>query len=99
MFVVTIVQAGPSHEVGMEETQVLPLTQQMDDEGIEEAFDPVLTTQTSTLAGISHGVETQILKNMFDSLPPSSQVNDSEMLGSVALYIRTESDLIRFHRP
>ena len=69
----------------MEKTQALPSTQQMDGEGIEGDFDPAPMTRASTLAGISHGVETQILKNMFDSLPPSSQVNDSEMLGSAVL--------------
>ena len=80
----TIVQAGPSHEVGIEKTQVLPPTQPMSDDGNGDGLDPLpLMTQSSTLAGISHGVETQILKNAFGSLPPSSQINDSEMLGSV----------------
>ena len=94
----TFVQAGPSHEVGMEKTQVLPPTQPMSDEGTREDSDPFpLMTQSSTLAGISHGVETQILKNAFGSLPPSSQIIDSEMLGSV-ICMRTEIDLIRFRR-
>ena len=83
----------------MEKTQVLPSTQPMSDEGSREGLDQVpLMTQSSTLAGISHGVETQILRNAFGSLPPSSQINDSEMLGSV-IRMRTEIDLIRFHRP
>jgi hypothetical protein len=79
--IVTFVQAGSSHRLGMEKTQVLPLTQPMSDEGIENDLHPVPTTQASTLAGISHGVETQILSNMFNSLPPSSQINESEILG------------------
>ena len=79
--IVTIVQAGSSHRLGMEKTQVLPPTQPMSDEGIEDDLHPVPTTQASTLAGISHGVETQILSNMFNSLPPSSQINESEILG------------------
>lgn len=58
----------------------------MNDEGIEEGPGPVVQTQASALAGISNGVETQILKNMFDSLPPSSQSIDSEMLGSSLLH-------------
>jgi hypothetical protein len=78
---------------------VLPPTQSMSDEGIEEDLDPVSMTQASTLAGISHGIETQVLKNAFGSLPPSSQINDSEMLGSVVLSIRIESDLIQPCRP
>ena len=83
----------------MEKTQTLALTQPMSGEGIEDSLDPVPMIRASTLAGISHGVETQILKNMFNSLPPSSQVNDSEMLGSTVLYIRIEIGLIRFYRP
>ena len=70
----------------------------MSDEGIEGS-DPVLQTQASALAGISHGVETYIFKNMFDSLPPSSQIIDSEMLGSSDTYIRIKIELIRLHRP
>jgi hypothetical protein len=77
--VMTFVQVRPSHEAGIEKTQVLPPTQPMDDEGTEEA--PILATQASALAGVSHGVETQVLRNMFDGLPPSSQIVDSEMLG------------------
>jgi len=79
--VVTFFQALSSHEVGIERTQPLPLTQPMDDEGAGEGSGTVLMSQASTLAGVSHGVETQILKNMFDSLPPSSQIIESEMLG------------------
>jgi len=68
----------------VEQTQVIPPTQPMSDVGTREDLDPVpLITQGSTFAGISHGVETQILRNAFGSLPPSSQINDSEMLGSV----------------
>ena len=95
--VVTLVQAGSSHEIIMEKTQVLPPTQPMDDEGTAEALDPIPMSQGSTLAGISHGVETQVLRNAFGSLPPSSQINESEMLGSV-IRMRTEIDLTRFHR-
>jgi len=97
--VVTLPQAFSSHEAGIEKTQALPPTQPMSIEGIEEGLDPVLMTQAPTLAGISHGVETQILKKMFDSLPPSSQPIESEMLGSSVSRIRIEYDLIRFHRP
>ena len=97
--VVTSFQALSSHGVGIEKTQPLPPTQSMGDEGIEEGSGPVLMTQASALAGVSHGIETQILKNMLDSLPPSSQIIGSEMLGSSIFRIRVESDLIQFHRP
>ena len=96
--VVTIFQALSSHGVGIEKTQPLPPTQPMDDEGVEGS-GPVLMTQASALAGVSHGVETRILKNMFDSLPPSSQIIGSEMLGSSVFRVRAESDLTRFPRP
>jgi hypothetical protein len=96
--VMTFVQAFSSHETGIEKTQVLPSTQPMSVDGIEEGLDPVLMTQAPTLAGISHGVETQILKNMFDSLPPSSQLIESEMLGSSVSPIRIESGLTQFRR-
>ena len=66
----------------------------MSDGGFEEDSGEVSMTQGSALAGISHGVETQVLKNMFDSLPPSSQVVGSEMLGSSAFTVRVGSDLI-----
>jgi len=81
----------------MEKTQVLPPTQQMNDEETREGSDLVPMTQSSTLAGISHGVETQILRNAFGSLPPSSQIHESEMLGSVVC-MRTEIDLTGSHR-
>ncbi|KAF9789652.1 HORMA-domain-containing protein [Thelephora terrestris] len=68
------------HEVGVERTQVLPSTQPMSGEGAEEGSGSILLTQASALAGMSQGVETQVLKNMFDSLPPSSQIVESEML-------------------
>ena len=97
--VVTFFQALSSHGVGVEKTQPLPPTQPMNDEGIEEESDQIIMTQASSLAGVSHGVETQILKNMFGSLPPSSQIIGSEMLGSSVFPIEIESDLIRFHRP
>ena len=93
----TFIQAGSSHEAVMEKTQVLPPTQPMGDEGTREGLDPVSMTQSSTLAGISHGVGTQILRNAFGSLPPSSQINESEMLGSV-ICMGTDIDLTRFHR-
>jgi len=86
---VTFFQALSSHGVGIEKTQPLPPTQPMNDGGIEES-DPVLMTQASALAGVSRGVETQILRNMFDSLPPSSQIIESEMLGSSVFRIRVE---------
>lgn len=57
----------------------------MNEGGIEEDSGAAPVTQISTLAGISHGIETQILKKMFDSLPPSSQVDESEILGSAVL--------------
>ena len=94
LIVVTFFQALSSHEIGIEKTQALSQTQPMGVEEIE-GLDPVLMTQDDpTLAGISHGVETQILKNMFDSLPPSSQPIGSEMLGSSFSRIRIERDLI-----
>ena len=77
--VVTFFQALSSHEI--EKTQPLPRTQPIGDEGAKEGSGTVLMTQASALAGVSHGVETQILKDMFDSLPPSSQIIESEMLG------------------
>jgi hypothetical protein len=77
VFVVTPLQARSSHENGIDKTQALPPTQPM----IDEDLDLVPATQASALAGISNGVETQFLKNMFDSLPPSSQVIESDMLG------------------
>lgn len=95
----TFVQAFSSHETGVEQTQALPSTQPMSDEEIEENLDPALMTQASALAGTSHGVETQILKNMFDSLPPSSQIIESEMLGLSAFRVGIEGSLTRFHRP
>ena len=64
----------------------------MGNEEIEEDLDPNPVTQASTLAGMSHGVETQILKDMFDSLPPSSQIIESEMLGLSASRARTEEE-------
>lgn len=79
--VVMFFQALSSHEVAIEKTQPLPPTQPMGGEGAEEGPGTVLMTQASALAGVSHGVETQILKNIFDSLPPSSQIVESEMLG------------------
>lgn len=94
----TFVQARSPHEIGIEKTQVLPPTQPMSDEGIEEDSGPIPPTQASALAGISHGVETQILKNMFESLPPSSQIPESEMLGSF-VSIRIEINLIWLCRP
>jgi len=97
--IVTLFQALSSDGIGIEKTQPLPLTQPMGEEGTEEDSGPVLMTQASALAGISHGVETQVLKNMFDSLPPSSQTMESEMLGPSAFHIRTRSDLTRFRRP
>jgi hypothetical protein len=63
----------------------------MSDGGNDEDSAPVLPTQASSLAGISHGVETQILKNMFNSLPPSSQIVESEMLGPSDSYVRIRS--------
>lgn len=99
MTVVTFVQACSSYEIDMEKTQTLPSTQPMNDEGTEEGLEPVPVTQTSTLAGISHGVKTQILRNMVDSLPPSSQMNESEMLGLSILYTLAGNDLIQPHRP
>jgi len=65
--VVTFVQARSPQEAGVETTQVLPPTQEMSDDRIGESLGLVLQTQASALAGISHGVETQILENMFDS--------------------------------
>ncbi|KAF9645068.1 DNA-binding protein [Thelephora ganbajun] len=94
--VVTSAQARSSYELGIGKTQTLPPTQPMSEEGIEGELGPVPTTQAATLAGISHGVETQVLKNMFDSLPPSSQINESEMLGSSVFHIRMKNDLKGF---
>lgn len=86
----TFVQARSPREAGIEKTQTLPPTQPMDEEGIEGSLGSSLAIQASALAGISHGVETQVLKNMFNSLPPSSQIIESEMLGSSTLCTRTD---------
>ena len=95
---VTLLQALSPHEIGIEKTQVLSSTQQASNGGSEGDSGVVPMTQASALAGISHGVETQVLENMFGSLPPSSQVAGSDMLGSSAFPIRVDSDLTRFHR-
>lgn len=96
--IVTLFQALSSDGVGIEKTQPLPPTQQMGEEEIEEGSGPVPMTQASALAGISHGVETQILKTMFDSLPPSSQIMELEMLGPSVFRTRIRGDLTRFRR-
>lgn len=82
-------QTRSPYETGIEKTQVLPLTQPISGEEIEGRSSLALPTQASALSGISGGVETQILKNMFDSLPPSSQIPESEMLGLSNPYLRT----------
>lgn len=89
-------QALSPQEIGIEKTQVLPSTQQMSDGEFEGDSGEVSMIQASALAGISHGVETQLLKNMFGSLPPSSQVVGSEMLGTSASPVIVGSDLTDF---
>lgn len=71
----------------------------MGDERVGEGVGPVLQTQASALAGISHGVETQVLKNVFDSLPPSSEIVESEMLGMSVSKFQARCGLNSFHRP
>ena len=90
---VTLFQALSSHEIGIERTQVLSSTQQASDGESEGGSGVVSMTQASALAGISHGVETQVLENMFGSLPPSSQVVGSEILGLFAFPITVDGDL------
>ena len=87
-------QARSPHEPGVETTQVLPPTQPMSEVGTEGS--QVYITQPSALAGISHGVETQVLRNMFNSLPPSSQIIESEMLGPSPSRVSTQNVLILF---